>query len=479
MREFIHDNFLLPTGAARRLYHDFARSLPIFDYHCHLPVADIAANRGFDNLTQAWLAGDHYKWRAMRANGTAERLITGNAPDAEKFAAWAETVPTTIGNPLYHWTHLELRRYFGVRGILNRDTGDTIYHTCSEMLRSAGFRVQGLLEKMNVRVVCTTDDPTDSLAHHERLRDDPSSISIVPAFRPDQAMAIESPDAFNAWVDRLAAAANVEIRDYESFLRGLRLRRDYFHEHGCRISDHGIEEPCAEDYTDSEVRRIFLAGRAGSVPSREEARVFRSALLVELGRMYAEKNWAWQLHMGALRDINSRAMRGLGTATGYDTIGDFTIVRPLARLMDRLDREGRLPRTILYSLNPADNATLAAMSGCFSEEGVPGKMQFGSAWWFNDQKEGMEAQMSMLSNIGLLSRFIGMLTDSRSFLSFPRHEYFRRILCGMLGHRMESGEIPRDFKLIGGIVQDICWNNAAAYFALPLKGSPLPDERIW
>jgi glucuronate isomerase len=323
---------------------------------------------------------------------------------------------------------------------------------------------------MNVRVLCTTDDPTDSLTHHERLRDDMSfPVTVLPAFRPDPAMAIESPGPFNAWVDRLAASANVDIKDYEGFLRGLRARRDYFHAHGCRISDHGIEEPSAEDFTDSDVRRIFLEGRAGRAPSREEARVFRSAVLVELGRMYAEKNWTWQLHMGALRDINSRGMRSLGTATGYDTIGDFAIVRPLARLLDRLDAEGMLPRTILYSLNPTDNATLAAMIGCFSEEGVRGKMQFGSAWWFNDQKEGMESQMSTLASMGLLARFVGMLTDSRSFLSFPRHEYFRRILCGMLGDRMESGEIPRDFALVGGVVKDVCWNNAAAYFALPLK----------
>ncbi len=473
MREFITENFLLKTGAARRLYFDFARDMPIFDYHCHLPVADIAANRGFENLTQAWLAGDHYKWRAMRTNGTAERLVTGDAPDSEKFAAWAETVPATIGNPLYHWTHLELRRYFGVRGILGPETADAIYSECSRELQGDGFHVRGLLERMNVRVLCTTDDPTDSLTHHERLRDDTSfPVTVLPAFRPDPAMAIESPGPFNAWLDRLAASANVDIKDYESFLRGLRARRDHFHAHGCRISDHGIEEPSAEDFTDSEVRRIFLEGRAGRVPNREEARVFRSAVLVELGRMYAEKNWTWQLHMGALRDINSRAMRSLGTATGYDTIGDFSIVRPLAHLLDRLDAEGRLPKTILYSLNPTDNATLAAMIGCFSEEGVRGKMQFGSAWWFNDQKEGMESQMSTLASMGLLARFVGMLTDSRSFLSFPRHEYFRRILCGMLGDRMESGEIPRDFTLLGGVVKDVCWNNAAAYFALPLKGSP-------
>ena len=472
MREFITDTFLLRTGSARRLYQDFARDMPIFDYHCHLPVADIETNRGFDNLTQAWLAGDHYKWRAMRTSGTAERLITGDAPDPEKFAAWAKTVPATIGNPLYHWTHLELRRYFGVRGILGPETADEIFGDCSEKLRGGGFRARRLLERMNVRVICTTDDPTDSLSHHALLREDPSfSVTVAPAFRPDPAMAIESPVAFSAWVDRLAASANIDIKDYESFLQGLRLRCDHFHAHGCRISDHGIEEPSAEDFTDTEVRRIFQKGRAGGVPSREEARVFRSALLMELGRLYAEKNWTWQLHMGALRDVNSRGLRSLGMATGYDTIGDFALVRPLARLLDRLDAEGSLPKTILYSLNPADNATLTALAGCFSEEGVRGKMQSGSAWWFNDQKQGMEAQMRTLSNIGLLSRFIGMLTDSRSFLSFPRHEYFRRILCGMLGDQIESGEIPRDFKLVGGMIRDVCWNNAAEYFALPLKGS--------
>jgi glucuronate isomerase len=470
VRDFIPENFLLKTRAARRLYFDFARDMPIFDYHCHLPAADIAANRGFDNLAQAWLAGDHYKWRAMRANGTPERLITGASSDEEKFQAWAETVPATIGNPLYHWTHLELRRYFGVRGTLGPRSAAGIYSECSRQLATDEFHVRGLLRRMNVRVLCTTDDPADSLADHDHLRGDPSfPVTVVPAFRPDPALAIETPGPFNAWVDRLASAAHIDIRDYTTFLEALRLRRDWFHERGCRISDHGIEEPYAEAFTDAQVRRIFQEARAGSAPGRDDARVFRSALLVELGRLYAEKGWAWQLHLGALRDINTRALRGLGAASGYDTMGDFAIVRPLARLLDTLDAEGRLPRTILYSLNPADNAALAAMIGCFSEDGVRGKMQFGAAWWFNDQKEGMEAQMRTLASLGLLARFVGMLTDSRSFLSFPRHEYFRRILCGMLGDQVENGEIPRDFTLVGGIVRDICWNNAAAYFSLPLK----------
>ena len=473
MRELIDGNFLLGTRAARRLYFDFACDMPIFDYHCHLPVADIAANRGFDNLSQAWLAGDHYKWRAMRANGTAERLITGDASDAEKFRAWAETVPTTIGNPLYHWTHLELRRYFGIRGALGPHNAAAVYDDCSRKLRGEQFHARGLLREMNVRVLCTTDDPADSLANHQRLAEDRSfPVTVLPAFRPDPAMAIEMPGPFNAWVDRLAAAADTEVRDYKTFLDALRLRRDVFHAQGCRISDHGIEVPSAEDFTEPEVRQVFLDARAGRAPGPREAAIFRSAMLVELGRMYAEKSWAWQLHLGAVRDINTRGLRSLGPNTGYDTIGDSALVRPLARLLDRLDAEGRLPKTILYSLNPGDTPALAALIGCFSEEGVRGKMQLGSAWWFNDQKDGMESQMRTLASMGLLARFVGMLTDSRSFLSFPRHEYFRRVLCGMLGDQVESGEMPRDFALLGGMIKDICWNNAAAYFALPLKEIP-------
>ena len=474
MRQFIDEDFLLPTRAARRLYQGYAKGMPIYDYHCHLPVRDIAENTRFENLTQAWLQGDHYKWRAMRANGVAERLITGDASDKEKFQAWAATVPATIGNPLYHWTHLELARYFGVHGaLLGPLTAASIYAACSEKLRSEGFRARGLLELMNVRVICTTDDPTDSLEHHALLRADAGfPITVVPAFRPDAAMGIESPAPFNAWVDRLAAAAGIPIDGYDAFLQALRHRHDFFHDRGCRLSDNGIEEPFAEEYTEEGIRKVFSQARGGGAPSAGEARAFKSAVLFELARMDAEKGWAWQLHMSALRNVNSRARASYGPNTGYDTIGDFTIARSLARLLDRLEAEGRLPKTILYSLNPTHNAVLASVIGCF-QGGVPGKMQLGSAWWFNDQKEGMEEQMRTLANMGLLARFIGMLTDSRSFLSFPRHEYFRRILCGLMGERMERGEIPRDFNLVGGTVRDICWNNAAAYFALPLK-APVP-----
>jgi glucuronate isomerase len=468
---FLDENFLLHTRASRILYHTYAELLPIYDFHCHLPVRDIADNRAFGNLTQIWLAGDHYKWRAMRACGVPERLISGQAADPEKFAAWAAVVPSTIGNPLFHWTHLELKRYFGISGkLLGPQTAGAIYARCSALLQEEEYRVRGLLERMRVRVVCTTDDPADPLDHHARLRADPTFfITVSPTFRPDAAMAIESPPEFNAWVDRLGESANVDIRSYPSLLEALRRRRDLFHDNGCRASDHGIEEPYAEEYTDGRVRKIFLAARRGTAPGYEDARAFKSALLVEFGRMNAEKNWVLQLHLGALRNVNSRFMTILGPNTGFDTIGDTPFIRPLARLLDRLACEGSLPRTILYGLNPVANAALAAIIGCFGEEGLPGKMQFGSAWWFNDQKHGMEEQLRALADIGLLARFVGMITDSRSFLSFPRHEYFRRILCEMLGSSIERGELPRDFPLAGRMVQDICWNNAAAFFGIPLK----------
>jgi glucuronate isomerase len=407
----------------------------------------------------------------MRACGVPERLISGEASDPEKFAAWAGVVPATIGNPLYHWTHLELKRYFGISGtLLGPQTADEIYARCSALLQKEEYRVRGLLERMGVRVLCTTDDPADSLDHHARLRADPSFfITVSPTFRPDAAMAIESPLEFNAWIDRLAESADVDIRSYPSFLEALRRRRDLFHDHGCRASDHGIEEPYAEEYTESRIKKIFLAARRRAAPAGEDARAFKSALLLEFGRMNAEKKWVLQLHLGALRNVNSRFMKRLGPSTGFDTIGDMPFARPLVRLLDRLAGEGSLPRTILYGLNPAANAVLAAMIGCFGEEGLPGKMQFGSAWWFNDQKHGMEEQLRTLADIGLLARFVGMLTDSRSFLSFPRHEYFRRILCALLGSSIEAGELPRDIPLVGRMIQDICWNNAAAFFSIPLK----------
>ena len=473
MTRFLDEDFLLSTRPARGLYHDHAEAMPIFDHHCHLPARDIAENRAFAGPSEAWLAGDHYKWRAMRANGVPERLITGNASDREKFMAWAAIVPSTIGNPLYHWTHLELKRCFGISGILlGPDTAAAIYDRCAALLAGNDHRARRLLSLMNVRVVCTTDDPTDSLEHHAALKADPSfAPTVAPTFRPDAAMQLGNPPAFNGWVDRLGETVGREIHGWRDFLDALRARHDFFHNHGCRSSDHGIEEPCAEDCTETEADRIFRSVQAGAVVPAAEARALASALLLESARMDAEKGWVQQLHMGALRNINTRMLHSLGPNSGGDTIGDSLLARPLARFLDRLDAEGCLPKTILYGLNPSDNAVLASMTGCFAEENVRGKVQFGAAWWFNDHRHGIEEQLSTLAGIGLLARFVGMLTDSRSFLSFPRHEYFRRILCDMLGGGIARGELPADDGLLGGLVRDICWNNAVAYFGLPMKSS--------
>ncbi|MFZ2445802.1 MAG: glucuronate isomerase [Syntrophobacteraceae bacterium] len=466
MAHFLSEDFLLQTRTARVLYHDFAANMPIFDYHCHLPVSEIADDKSFENLTRIWLNGDHYKWRAMRANGVPERFITGDASDFEKFAAWAATVPKTLRNPLYHWTHLELKRYFGISGkLLDRRTAGEVYETCSGMLRGPEFSARRLLERMNVKVVCTTDDPTDSLEHHALLREDRGfPVKVLPAFRPDRALDIDSPAEFNAWVDRLEQAAGSGISGFDSFLSAIRRRHDYFHEHGCRISDHGIEHPYAEDFTIEALRRVFDRARRGIKPERGEAAQFKTAVLLELARMNAEKGWTQQYHLGALRNVNSRAMTSIGPDTGYDTAGDFEMARPLAKFLDTLDSEGKLARTILYAINPQDNELIATMAGCFQDGTVPGKIQFGSAWWFNDQKDGIERQLNALSQMGLLSRFVGMLTDSRSFLSYPRHEYFRRVLCNLLGAEVERGELPDDMELIGGMVKDVCWRNAVAYF---------------
>jgi glucuronate isomerase len=470
MKAFLSEDFLLHTETAKTLYHDFAEKMPIFDYHCHLPVDEIAGNRNYENLTQIWLNGDHYKWRAMRAVGIDERLITGDGSDPEKFRAWAATVPRTLRNPLYHWTHLELKRYFGISGkLLDPGTAEEIYHTCSEMLRTEGFSTRSILRRMNVRVVCTTDDPVDSLEHHLFMKEDRSfPVKVLPAFRPDRALGVESPGHFNRWVGQLEAAADMPVIDYDSLLEAIRKRHDFFHEAGCRISDHGIESPCAEDYGLKDIRRIFDDARRGTRPGPLEARQYRSAVLTELARMDAERGWTQQYHLGALRNVNSRAMDRLGPDTGYDTIGDFEMARELAGFLDTLDREGKLARTILYVVNPRDNELIAAMIGSFQDGRVPGKMQFGSAWWFNDQLEGMEKQINALSSMGLLSLFVGMITDSRSFLSYPRHEYFRRVLCNLLGNDVENGEMPNDTALIGNMVKDICFENAVRYFGIPL-----------
>ncbi len=471
MARFIGDDFLLSTRAARRLYHEHAKDMPIFDFHCHLPVQDIAENKRFRSLTEAWLGGDHYKWRAMRQSGVPERLITGDASDREKFMEWAAVVPSTIGNPLYQWTHLELKRYFGLTHASfrrHRQGRSTI--AAASLLSTEGFQARALLSRMNVKVICTTDDPADSLEHHAALAADPSfPVTVAPTFRPDAALGIENPAVFNAWVERLGRAAGVEIRGCKDLLAALKSRHDFFHAHGCRASDHGIEEPYAEDCTDGEAERIFQAARRGASPDAGEIRAWRSVVSLALARMDAARGWVQQLHVGAVRNINTRSMRSLGRDTGFDTIGDAPIARPLARFLDTLDAAGALPKTILYCMNPADNAVMAAMIGGFPQEGVRGKMQFGSAWWFNDQKHGIEDQLRALADMGLLARFVGMITDSRSFLSFPRHEYFRRILCAMLGEGMEAGEIPADFNLVGGMVKDICFRNAQEFFSVPLK----------
>ena len=463
---FLTEDFLLSSEPARELYHGYAATMPIIDYHCHLPPDEIAANRVFEDLAAVWLAGDHYKWRAMRTQGVEERCITGDASPREKFQRWAETVPYTVRNPLYHWTHLELKTPFGIGDrLLDGDTAQSIWDECNEMLADPRFTCRELIRGANVEVVCTTDDPVDTLESHRVLAEDASyPVKVLPAWRPDKAMAVEDSAAYNGWVERLAAAADVEIADYEDFLEALRVRHGYFHDRGCRLSDHGVERVDAEDYTEPEIRATFARLRAGGSVTPLEAAQFRSAMLVEFGRMDHEKGWVQQYHIGALRNTNTRKMRALGPDSGFDCIGDFDVGRPLARFLDRLDATDQLAKTILYNLNPRDNEVFATLIGCFQDGSAPGKMQWGSGWWFLDQKDGMTDQMNILSNMGLLSRFVGMLTDSRSFLSYSRHEYFRRILCNLIGAEVAAGELPGDLAWLGKIVQDICYTNAREYF---------------
>ena len=468
MKKFMDEEFLLQTEAASKLYHEYAEKMPIFDYHCHLPPQQIADDINFDNISQAWLAGDHYKWRGMRSNGVSERFCTGDASDEEKFMKWAETVPQTLRNPLYHWTHLELKRYFGIEELLNPESAKRIYNQSSEMLRSPEFSVRSLLKKSNVRGVCTTDDPADSLEHHRKVAEDGFDVKVWPTFRPDAAMNAENTSEWNAYIDRLSKAADVDIKDFASLVEALKKRHDYFHELGSRISDHGIDTAYADDYTDIEVDVVIKSLRAGKDISTSELSVLKSAVMVECGRMDSDKGWVQQIHLGALRNNNTRLFNSLGRDIGCDSIHDVGMAEALSRFLDKLDQEEKLPKTILYNLNPRDNELLATMIGNFQDGSVAGKMQFGSGWWFLDQKDGMERQLNALSLLGLLSRFVGMLTDSRSFLSFPRHEYFRRILCDLLGRDIENGEVPADFELVGGMVEDICFNNVRDYFGVQL-----------
>lgn len=468
-KTFITDDFLLRTKTSQKLYHDYAAKMPIYDYHCHLSPAEIAADKSFANITQAWLYGDHYKWRAMRTNGIDERFCTGEASDFEKFSQWAKTVPQTIRNPLYHWTHLELLRYFDVDELLDGHSGKVIYDATSEKLSSPQYSVRNLMRKMNVKLVCTTEDPLDTLEHHQTIKDDDFDVAVHTAWRPDKAMAVEDPVTLNQWIDALAKLTDSDIRSYQSYLDAIRQRHAFFHRQGCRLSDHGIDTAYAEDYSDQEIESVFQKVRSGKTLETIEILKIKSALLVDFGIMDCEKGWVQQYHLGALRNNNARLLGALGPDTGFDSIGDFEQAQPLAKLLDRLDRKNKLGKTILYNLNPADNELMATMVGNFQDGTVPGKMQYGTSWWFLDQKDGMQRQMAALSNMGLLSQFVGMLTDSRSFLSYPRHEYFRRILCDSLGTDVENGELPNDMGLLGELVQNVCYNNAKNYFSMVLS----------
>ncbi len=463
-KPFLGPDFLLESETAKYLYHEHAAKQPIIDYHCHLPPDEIAANKQFENITRVWLNGDHYKWRAMRTNGVNEHFITGEASDREKFNKWAETVPWTLRNPLYHWTHLELSRYFGFNDVLNAESADKAWAQSSELLNSDEYRVQSLLTKMKVEVVGTTDDPADSLEHHKRIKDSGYSVKVLPTFRPDKAMAIENTQTFNAYINRLGASADVDITDFSAFEKALAIRHDYFHANGCRLSDHGIENAYAAPFTLHGMKRIFSKVRSGFDANPDEILEFKSGMMYLFAIADAEKGWTQQFHIGAIRNNNTRMMRTLGPDTGFDSIGQFSIAQPLAKFLDRLDSENKLAKTIIYNLNPSDNEVFATMIVNFNDGSVPGKVQFGSAWWFLDQKEGMERQMNSLSNMGLLPRFVGMLTDSRSFLSYPRHEYFRRILCNLLGKDVENGELPSDKAWLGKVVENICYHNAKSYF---------------
>lgn len=463
IKPFLDEDFLLESPVAGMLYHDYAKKQPIIDYHNHLPPDVIADNTRYGNITNVWLDGDHYKWRAMRTMGVDERFITGDAPDREKFRAWAKTVPFTMRNPLFHWTHLELRRYFGITELLNADNADAIFDKTTEQLQQPSHRPQGLLTSQNVELVCTTDDPVDDLRHHQQIARSEAKLRMLPAFRPDKAILIEK-DTFNDYIRKLEKAAGEEITSLDELLSVLEKRIQYFHENGCRLADHGLESVDTTDWTLAEARTAFEDKRSGKSLSPEACAKYRTALLTELGKMYHKKGWVWQLHLGALRNNSSRMLTRLGPDTGFDSIGDWKQAQGLSRLFDTLDREDQLPKTILYNLNPADNAIFATMAVNFNDGSVRGKMQYGSGWWFLDQKDGMEKQINALSNLGLLSCFIGMLTDSRSFLSFPRHEYFRRILCNLIGKDVHRGELPNDTRWLGKIVADICYHNAKNYF---------------
>ena len=451
---FINDNFMLRTETVRRLYHEYAADMPIIDYHCHLVPAQIANNVSFKNITELFLGGDHYKWRAMRSNGVDEKYITGDAPDREKFQKWAETMPYLLGNPLYHWTHLELKRYFDIDKTLSPETAEEIWNICNEKLATEEFRAQNLILRSGVKVICTTDDPLDTLEYHKALREQGFATKVLPTFRPDKATNVDK-DTFVPYIKAMGA------KSYDDMIHILGEKIEFFHENGCRLSDHALD---VIPYAEGDPRPVFDKAMAGEKITKEEADCFKTSVLLFCAKQYARLGWAMQLHIGAMRNNSTRMYKALGADTGFDSINDLSIAEPLSRFLDALDREDQLPKTILYTLNPKDNYVLGTMLGNFQKAPTPGKIQFGSGWWFNDQRDGMVAQMKALSNLGLLSRFVGMLTDSRSFVSYPRHEYFRRILCNLIGEWVENGEYPDDPEMLKTIIQGICYNNAQAYF---------------
>ncbi|HKV82038.1 MAG TPA: glucuronate isomerase [Candidatus Sulfotelmatobacter sp.] len=469
MKAFLDENFLLSNDVSQKLYHHYATPQPILDYHCHLPVKDIAENRRFANLFEIWLDGDHYKWRAMRANGVAERYITGDAAAYDKFLAWARTVPYTLRNPLYHWTHLELQRYFGITDLLDEASAPSIWERANADL-SQKLTAHEILRKFRVEVVCTTDDPTDDLCHHRAIANSDLNTRVFPAFRPDKALTIGNPE-FLTWTEKLSKAANVDIRNLNGLLDALRKRHEDFHSAGCRLSDHGLDLCYATPCPEKAAAATFESARNRKAISGGEAAQFASFMMLFFARLDAEKGWTKQLHLGALRNVNSAARNAIGPDTGYDTVGDFPQIRPLACYLDLLARKNALPRMILYNNNPADTFALATLIGCFQNGSQPGKIQYGSAWWFLDQKEGITAQLNALSNVGLLSRFVGMVTDSRSFMSYPRHEYFRRVLCNVIGQEVAAGELPDNEALLGRLIQDVCYQNARNYLHLPDSNS--------
>ena len=466
---FIHENFLLTTETAQRLYHDYAVEPPILDYHCHLPPKDVAENRRFRNLAEIWLEGDHYKWRAMRANGVDESYCTGGAEPYQKFLAWARTVPATLRNPLYHWTHLELKRYFGIDELLDEKSAPAIWEKANAALATDELCAKGILGKFRVKAVCTTDDPTDDLGYHKTIAASGLATKVFPCFRPDKAFNVHIPDVFNPWVELLAAASNTHIATLNDFIDALRKRHDFFHAMGGRLSDHGLNHAFGDFPGDHEAASIFGRARSGHPATSDEHRRFASYMMLAFGRFDAEKGWTKQLHLGARRNNNTRRFREMGPDTGWDSIGDWSQADALGSYLDRLDLDNALPKIVIYNLNPADNYVIATMIGNFQDGATAGKLQLGSGWWFLDQKEAMQWQMNALSNCGLLSRFLGMLTDSRSFMSYPRHEYFRRVLCDLIGRDVENGEIPGDDEMVGGMIRDICYGNAQRFLGLNVE----------